>query len=66
MAKRLVTATGGVLALATLGDATEIGSFLFYAVPSKVAKASILSVAVTGIIVLNFANENKSLKWVVW
>ncbi len=62
LSKRSVTATDTVLALATLDDATEIGSFLFYASPPKVAKASILSVAIAGIIVLNFANENTALK----
>jgi hypothetical protein len=29
-----------VLALATLGGTTQIGSFLFYVAPPKVAKAS--------------------------
>jgi hypothetical protein len=37
------TATGYVLALATLGDATQIESLLFYAMPPKVAKATTLS-----------------------
>jgi hypothetical protein len=31
-----------VLALATLGGAAEIGSFLFYVMPAKVAKVSIV------------------------
>ena len=57
-AKRLVTATDRVPALATLGDATEMESFQFYAAPPKVAKASTLSISVTGSIVLNYANEN--------
>ncbi len=55
------TVTDYVLALATLGDATQIGSSLFYAEPPKAVKASALSVAATGIIVLNFANENTPL-----
>jgi hypothetical protein len=62
LSKRSVTATDTVLALATLADATEIESFLFYAANPKVAKASTLSVAVADVIVLNFANENKALK----
>ena len=37
-----------VLALATLGGATEIGSSLFFVKPPKVAKASTI-VTVTGI-----------------
>ncbi len=53
-----MSVTDYVLALATLGDATQMGSFLFYAVPPKVVKESALSVAAAGIIVLNFANEN--------
>jgi len=57
-----VTATDHVLASATSGDATEIGSFLFRAVPPKVAKASTLSAAVAGIIVLNFASEKTALE----
>jgi hypothetical protein len=43
LAKTSATATDYALSLATLGDATQIGSFLFYAVPPKVAKAIILS-----------------------
>jgi len=37
---------------------TQIGSFLFYVASPLVAKVSTLSVAVAGIIALNFANEN--------
>jgi len=57
-----VTATVYVLASASSGDATEIGSFLLCAVPPKVAKASTLSAAVAGIIVLNFASEKTALE----
>ncbi len=46
-----------VLALATLGDLTQIGLFLFFVVPPKVAKAS-TSASVTGVIKLAFANVN--------
>ncbi len=53
-----MTAIDYLIALATLGDATQIGSFLFYAAPPKVAKASTLSVTITVIIALNFANGN--------
>jgi hypothetical protein len=55
------TATDYILALGTLGDVTQIGSFMFYAALSKVAKPSTLSVAVAGIIMLNFTNENTTL-----
>ncbi len=58
MVKTSATVTDYVLALATLGDATQIGSFLFYVAWPLVAKVSTLSVAVAGIIALNFANEN--------
>jgi hypothetical protein len=58
LAKTSATAIDNVRALATLGEVTQIGSFLFYAAPPKVAKASTLSIAVAGIIALNFANEN--------
>jgi hypothetical protein len=61
LAKKLATAIDNVLALATLGEATQMGSFLFYAAPPKVAKAGTLSIAVAGIIALNFANENTTL-----
>jgi hypothetical protein len=48
-----------VLALATLGDTTQIGLFLFFVAPPKVAKAStsvsLLYVIVAGIIALTFA-----------
>jgi hypothetical protein len=59
--KTSMTATGHVLALATLGDVTQILSILFDAMLPKVAKASTLSVAVAGNIGLNFANENTAL-----
>jgi hypothetical protein len=61
LAKTSVTVTVYLLALATLGEGTQIGSFLFCAAPPKVAKASALSIAVAGIIALNFANENMAL-----
>jgi len=57
----LATAIDYLLALDTMGDATHIGSFLFYAVLPMVAKASTMPVAVASIIVLNFANENAAL-----
>ncbi len=44
------------LALATLGDATQVGSFLFVSLPTKVAKAGLSHVA--GVIALTFANGN--------
>jgi hypothetical protein len=51
-----------VLALATLGDATHIGLFLFFVAPPKVAKestsVSLSRVIVAGIIALTFANVN--------
>jgi hypothetical protein len=50
-----------LLALATLGDMTLIGAFLFFVVPLKVAKASsyeAVAVDVAGVIALNFANVN--------
>jgi hypothetical protein len=56
--KTLMTATDYLIALATLGDATQIGPFLFYAAPPKVAKVSILSITITVVIALNFANGN--------
>jgi hypothetical protein len=62
IAKTFSTATDYVLTLATLGDATQIGSFLFYAMPPKVAKVSALFVAVAGVIMIKFANENTALK----
>jgi hypothetical protein len=58
LVKASATATDYLLALATLSDATQIGPFLFYAAPPKVAKASTLSVTITVIIALNFANGN--------
>ncbi len=62
LVKMIVTATNYLLALATLGDVTQIGLFLFYAAPPKVAKASTLSVAATVAIALNFANGNTALQ----
>jgi hypothetical protein len=58
-----------VLALASLsGAATEIGTFLFFVMPIKVAKAGTVmchhchvSVGVTGVITLTFANGNTAL-----
>jgi hypothetical protein len=53
MAILLATATRDshyLLALATLGEATEIGSFLFYVVLPRVAKAS-TSVSLSPVIV---------------
>jgi hypothetical protein len=50
----LVTMDYYLLAFSSLGEVTQIGSFLFYAVPSKVAKASKLSVAGAGTLTLNF------------
>ncbi len=47
-----------LLALATLGNVTQIGLFLFMLLCPKVAKASTICVAVAGIITLSFANEN--------
>jgi hypothetical protein len=61
LAKKLATVMDNVLALATLGEATQIGSFPFNAPPPKVAKISTLSIAVAGIIALNFVNENTTL-----
>jgi hypothetical protein len=61
LAKTSATAIDNVLALATLGEATQMGSFLFYAAPPKVAKASALSIPVAGVIALNFVNENTTL-----
>ncbi len=58
LAKTSATATEFLLALATLGDATQIGSFLFYVVPPKVAKASKEGVISQAVITLNFANGN--------
>ncbi len=50
------------LALTTLGNMTQIGSFLFFVALPKVAKAStsvsLSHVIVTGIIALTFANVN--------
>jgi hypothetical protein len=40
-----VAVTDYLLALTTLGDATQIGSFLFYALLPKVAKPSTLSLS---------------------
>jgi hypothetical protein len=53
-----MTATDYLLALATLGDATQIGLFLLYVARPKVAKASKLSVSINGVIALNFAYGN--------
>ncbi len=53
-----------VLALTTLGRTTQIGSFLFFVAPLKVAKASsyvAVAVSVAGVITLNFANGNTAL-----
>jgi hypothetical protein len=54
-----------VLALATLGDATQIGLFLFFVALPKVAKAStsvlLWGVTVAGIITPTFANVNMAL-----
>ncbi len=51
-----------LLALATLGGETQVGSFLFFVTPSQVAKpstsVSLSHVIVTGIIALTFANVN--------
>ncbi len=55
-----------VLALATLGGATEIGSFPFLVVPPKVAKASTVMClvygvhSIAGVMMLTFANGNKA------
>jgi hypothetical protein len=46
-----------LLALATLGNSTQIGSFLFFVALPKVAKARsymVIAAAVPGVIALNF------------
>ncbi len=47
-----------VLALATLGGTTEIGSFLFLSHRPRWPRQVQSHVAVVGIIAINFANEN--------
>ncbi len=47
-----------VLELATLGSTTEIGSFLLFVMPSKVAKASTVMCCFAGVNALKFANGN--------
>jgi hypothetical protein len=61
-----------VLALATLGGATEIGSFLFMLrlprCPIEVSsdcRVSLLLVAVASIIALTFANGNMALRMII-
>ncbi len=57
-----------VLALATLGDTTQIGLFLFFVVLPKVAKAStglsLSHVIVVSVIAPTFANVNLTLQLV--
>jgi hypothetical protein len=68
LAKQSATATCDshiiILALATLGDSTQIGSFLFMSCrprwPRKVRKVCIVC-AISGIITLNFPNVNTAL-----
>jgi len=45
-----------------LGGGTEIGPFLFHVMLPKVTKATILLVAVAGIIVIIFTNGNTALR----
>ncbi len=69
LTKMSVTATDILLALATLGNATQIGLFLFVVSQHPrwlVAKAScLLSMAVTvaDVIAVNFANGDMALKF---
>jgi hypothetical protein len=51
-----------LLSLAILGSGTEIGPFLYYVMLPKVTKATILLVAVAGIIVIVFTNGNTALR----
>jgi hypothetical protein len=54
-----------VLALATLGSVAEIGSFLHFAAPTKVTKASTLSVTVAdAFLPANFTNVHEPIRGV--
>ncbi len=62
LAKTSATVTDYVLALATLGGVTQIGSFLFVQCHPRWSKQVQLSVAVARVIALKFANGNAALK----
>jgi hypothetical protein len=54
-----------VLALTTLASVAEVGSFLYFVAPTKVAKASTLSVTVAdAFLPANFTNVHEPLRGV--